>query len=670
MRESFITTVNGTRGTQTSPTLENAGFHRDGLWLHGFSDSTLPHAKHKLHQPNASRCGTVPVQSLLARAEPTQPLCKNWQISQQTKANTFVERTAQAPVPIPSAASFPNTEPDTKPNSPTQPVQGPVLLQRRSGTLTNYTPHDFEKSSFRRTNKRPIREVQENTIDAKPTAAERIGAHREHNMSSGGTGSLRKPTHCSAGQSSACRAISSTTSANHWSLEPLIAQHHPAVTGSDVDTRRPYVDVESLGEASASFAVQEYYKCLQPSGAGTDVGESREADRIVSGLSLPERNPSQLVCPATPRHARAGSGQSDFISAANGQYSPYDSQYSPPQTLHYGQNVTKLEDQQPLLLAPPIPSHDELTAARQLDEFNDFLRNTGPKEKEQKEQKDKKTKKGLFFSKPRDQTSLAARFGTVESGLNKPAQTRFSLPPRPTCTQEMTTSSGKKHLQIVIPETEEEEESRSFFDLPSGKPLRIHKRTSITFAEERILKPTGRSSGAERAISGSNSTSDTIFDGSPPQGTITVISGPNGPPVTSRSTPLFTKPLLKKREEQTRERKLRDLSTEKGKMRDLTVEKNNRVSSLWRSSTVSGAPQNRRVSCQESVDKSLEESMQGEDKVGNGTKEDVIRLEKLVQDLTMELAKAIGLNHASTILGPEYVLHLAREHEGKAHRED
>jgi len=584
-------------------------------------------------------------------------------------------RRAASPTPLEHAEERPHAADieDTDPDLPPQSAEEATCYQRRRGTFMNHTPRDFEIPSprrtetphayyddFRHTND-SFHDCPMNSIESGPLEQQR-GDRKHMSNSSGGTGRLSKSAHSATTSRKASRATSSIGSGRYSPLEPLVAQHRREVTGSDVDTLPPYVDIENVSQKSALFAVQEYFKSLEIGGSAKLVGEASLSVQTRASPNLPSRKPERMNSPTSPRHAYAGSSQSDFTSAACGQYSPYGGPHTSSQTPRRNHGAHELNggrstpDPEHVLTAPPIPSHEELTSQRPLNDLNYFLRNTGPAEKTTSE---KKERKGFGFGKARNKKTLAAKFGSVEGSPAKDVQP--PVPFHPTCAQEMKTSRGAKHLQIVIPTAASSTSNR-----PRTPPVfnsnGISKRVSVLMTEE-LLNPLA-SSDVENAILGSNRNGSK--HGTPkssPVSSRTVIRSPKRPAISPKAVPVVDHPLLMTREEQTRQRKLRDLQQSKRKLVARSTE-----------DAVSGAPptpvESLRQVCASIIESAsiVESVRRGDNGRREDPKEEILRLERLADELARELASAVGIDLSDGAREPEDVLEMARAHGAKGRR--
>ncbi|KAF1977735.1 hypothetical protein BU23DRAFT_657110 [Bimuria novae-zelandiae CBS 107.79] len=403
----------------------------------------------------------------------------------------------------------------------------------------------------------------------------------------------------------------------HAPLEPLVLHHRREVTGSDVDPLPPHVDImNELSEAATLLAINEYFdsqentlKVQQSTELAEHVEPSAlksppdEAKHVVSPStppknnasdkedpkdvtpSLPERNPdrlSRINSPATPPPRRTKSAselsvQSDFTSAAKGQYSPYDERFdtvpkilrrvpvplplttSPPSvhveggTQAQGRSTSSASGK----LAPRIPGHDELANTR-LNDFNYFLRMTGPSPPSAEVNgAGKKKKRGLRVIKVR---------GRKERGMeNGKARESEGVKRLPACAQQKTTSFGTRHLEIRIPDKEpasgltHPDPNEGGGGAPEGmeKPGSGRRDFEAAWTDE-MMHPLA-SPTVERAINPSNTM---------PSAPRSPLRSPRPSPKSPKAVPVEDHPLLVSRKEQTRGRKLRDLQRVKEKVEE------------------------------------------------------------------------------------------------------
>jgi hypothetical protein len=285
--------------------------------------------------------------------------------------------------------------------------------------------------------------------------------------------------------------------------------------------------------------------------------------------AVPDRSPKRLTNPKFPLHIdTTKSAGSEFAFAAEEEYSPYDKDdiqdddFDIPKRrskkrLDVGQ-ADQAGSAQVGRLAPPILSHDALTASANLclNDLNYYLKNTGPSTESATRPRKKRSMR-LFKGKPKN--SLAARVGSVEGSPQRtPKQTHV-----PTCARQMTTSGGARHLRIVIPTESPCNTVAVSNPISQAKTQRRSRHVSITFTEE-MLNPLA-SPEVERILSG--------FDAPVRSCSAPVPVSPRSPKRSSKlpkAVPVDDHPLAcveerRSREEQTRARKLRDLQRIKRK---------------------------------------------------------------------------------------------------------
>lgn len=380
----------------------------------------------------------------------------------------------------------------------------------------------------------------------------------------------------------------------HAPLEPLVAEHRRNGNNDTNNNFLPQLNTELEGEMGTFGVIQKYFdsqtggpvqspktachnrspspslhlptspvpalsQSLQEPLASFPIAEFNLP--VGSPPAVPERSPKRLTNPCFPINiVSTVSIDSEFDTAAKGQYSPYENEdealsvqkQRAPNRIDVGQadragssNVGKL--------APQIPSHDALTATshKALNELNFYLRNTGPSPKPQIAGRPRE-KKVLRIFKVKQRKSLAARVGSVE-GSPQRARKQIYVP---TCAQEMTTSSGAKHLGIVIKDMPGTLTSPTR-PTSHSKPKRRSRHVAIAreFTEE-MLNPLG-SPEIERIMSGYSTPRRSVSE--------PVSKSPRSPRQSPKSIPVDDHPLASSREEQTRARKLRDLQRIKRK---------------------------------------------------------------------------------------------------------
>lgn len=369
-----------------------------------------------------------------------------------------------------------------------------------------------------------------------------------------------------------------TDSGRHAPLEPLVLHHRREVTGSDVDPLPPHVDIDNvISEEATLLAINEYFDSQETT--VTDHRHSVDLNEISSLTSeaaldhsqpslsphgplredevdpkrnpsdskdctpsLPERNPERLsrvnspISAHLPKSASSISIQSDFTSAAKGQYSPYDERCdSVPKILHrkpvpssprkHGRSSSSTSGK----LAPRIPGHEELASSR-LNDFNYFLRMTGPSSPHEAKAMPKK-KKGLKVMKVRSRKE-----GKISNSSRRSVEEQ---PPVPACCLEETTKAGGvKHLRIKIPGEDVDAQLAAF---PQSPP----------WTDEMVQPLAG--ADIERAINPGGEMSPMFKRRSPKPAAFAPVA-----------VPVEHHPLLVNRKEKTRSRKLRDLKKAKG----------------------------------------------------------------------------------------------------------
>lgn len=443
----------------------------------------------------------------------------------------------------------------------------------------------------------------------------------------------------------------STCSTRHMPLEPLVAQHRRGPAISKVSDLPPQLHVDQVAQLSTDRAFQEYFRGQE----GTQTpeqsaihGEVRPMIRTpevpipssplafpagdlkipnAPAPDLPHRNPERLIDPSTP-HLRTRSGLSltgDFASAARGQYSPYDRQHdtaSPTMPRSRGhtpaaQSSRADSSAQGGKLAPPIPSHEQLTASTGLSDLCFFLKNSGPPPAlpalPPRSTPQKKGKSGLKVFKVRNRMSSVVRVSSIG-----PQQRSKVAPSLPACARQTSTTGGAKHIEIVVPAGDQ----RGTVPVNGGA---VSKRVSIAWTDE-MLSPLA-SPAVEAAISGRRQ--DPSSPSPPPRGS---PRNPRKPPTPPRLVPVDRHPLAS-REEQTRARKLRDLERVRGK---------------GDAGAGAGAP--RRST--DSIER-LGEAMRL-------VRDETVQLRGLNAELTAALARVLGVEDT----GPERVLEAFRERCG------
>ncbi|KAF2787788.1 hypothetical protein K505DRAFT_287296 [Melanomma pulvis-pyrius CBS 109.77] len=370
----------------------------------------------------------------------------------------------------------------------------------------------------------------------------------------------------------------------HSSLEPLVAHHRRQGTSSTVSDQPPQVEIEidDIAGSSTFRAIQEYFDNQESTGSSKSTNDhcsssppdiplpsSPELPLPISPFEpaavfpadeldvpfdqtpeLPVRSPARLHTPVRTTTPLDG----DFVSAAEGQYSPYSKNHdniSIPkrrgirESIRAGQ-AARAGSSILGRMAPPILGHAALTATADLNDLSFYLKNTGPSTDSLI---NNSTKKPVFkkMFKARGKKSLAARVGSVEGSPSK----NRPKPPMLACAREMRTSSGARHLRIVVPTNTLSHDHTITLPIFGSGPKRRSRHISITWTDE-MLNPLA-SPELEHAISDFNA-----MEMSPPVPPVTPIRSLKRSPFTLTPVPVEDHP-LKTREEQTKARKIRDL---------------------------------------------------------------------------------------------------------------
>ncbi|KAF2017276.1 hypothetical protein BU24DRAFT_490477 [Aaosphaeria arxii CBS 175.79] len=502
----------------------------------------------------------------------------------------------------------------------------------------------------------------------------------------------------------------------HSPLEPLVMHHRrqaSQATSSSVGEIAPQVEIDDIAEVSTFRALQEYFdsqasgkRSVEASKQSTSSPQPHdiplpssplsgsssplagractipveELDKLEDTPDIPPRSPKRLeVMWATrTRSASTFSGNSEFQSAAEGQYSPYDKE--PPHRHHHhhhGLTVPKKRNQTRMRtssaarvgsstlgrMAPPILGHQALTATANLNDLSFYLRNTGPSPEPIKGQR-KKSGFRIFKVGGGGKKTLAARVGSVEGSPGK-TQQRAARPPMPACARETTTSSGTRHLRIMIPNDDIVQDQTITLPVDCGagaggtKPSR---HVSITFTDE-MLNPLG-SSAVENAISPFHAADGGSSDDEGPTAT---VRSPRTPPKSSTMMPVVGNDHpLASREELTRARKLRDLKKFKQQRGSATTDEDDaRAGGAVSSSSLS---QYRSVSSSCNSRSALNNSSVGESGAATGEaiqeanmlKQRVIVLQRQNTELAEALARIVGFEAEDGDLDAEAVLTACR----------
>jgi hypothetical protein len=492
------------------------------------------------------------------------------------------------------------------------------------------------------------------------------------------------------------------------SLEPWVAKHKRNASRSDSSSDMPtQEDLEKLEEVAPLGVIQKYFESQAdsrdsslrrvrqrhtPSPPKMPLPHSPDPtlhsrDQVVifpiDDLDLttdlppavPERSPKRLTYPRfSIRKESVTSVDSDFARAAEGRFTERDHRDSVIQ-------VAKRRSQQTRVgqaaragssclgrMAPPILGHDALTASSDLglNDLSFYLRNTGPKTDVQGTNRTRGKGTPKIFKVKRK--SLAARVGSVEGSPQRARQ----KPKVPTCTREVTTTAGAKHLRIVIPRLSGTD--HLMFPIAVSGP-QDHKspprRMSMSFTED-VLMPNLASPAVERAIQGFSTMDRTSRSFSAPNIMDLATNAARkekSPPISPKPIPVLEHPLTERplsREEQTKARKLRDLK----QIRRKRVPSNISVSTSKHnrdSDTDPGALPTPRHTPEPGSDQIIGDSAIEIEVLEESSAEKMTRLQERVMllqrqnsSLTAALAKVVGLELEDGDFEPEYVLRTFR----------
>jgi hypothetical protein len=397
--------------------------------------------------------------------------------------------------------------------------------------------------------------------------------------------------------------VPNLTTARHAPLEPLVAKHRRKASFDTMSEVLPEIETEQTGEMGTFGVIQRYFDSqtggpvsvpkavchayspdprdipLPMSPEPTLLKSTKEPTEIyaIAELELhepppavPDRSPKRLTNPGFPIHIEPViSTHDDFVFVADEQHSSYDDHEKLEEGLHVSKKrVSKRLDvgqagragsAQVGRLAPPILSHDALTASADLglNDLSYYLKHTGPSTDLPTTPPPRKQMK-LFKVKQRK--TLAARVGSVEGS---PQRARRQAP-IPTCAREMTTSGGARHLRIVIPT--ESPRNTQLVAVPAAQPRtqRRSRHISITFDEE-MLNPLA-SPKVEHILADHEAPNRSVSEPLPvsPRSPKRASKSPRLVPVDDHPLAVSPDP-RSSREDQTRARKLRDLQRIKRK---------------------------------------------------------------------------------------------------------
>ena len=315
--------------------------------------------------------------------------------------------------------------------------------------------------------------------------------------------------------------ITAPNPASRYSLlETQVTQCQHEGTNSVVADLPPKVNVEieDIAEASAFRAIQEYFDSqrYEQSSGSTNCHSlsppniplpaspegpqqsfpnksvvkypANELDVPEEPPELPRRNSSRLR--HTPIRHTAHALSCDFAKAAEGQYSPWDNKQD-ILTVPMGRGVSHpLNARQAARagsstlgrMAPPILGHEAISSSAHLNDLSHYLKNTGPIT----DSTLRPPKRNHIFKmfKAKQKKSLATRYGSIEGSPNK----NRAKVPMLACAREMRTSSGARHLRIVVPTDTLSNEQTVTVPVFSSGSKRRSRHISITWTDE-MLSP-------------------------------------------------------------------------------------------------------------------------------------------------------------------------------------
>ncbi|KAF1835797.1 hypothetical protein BDW02DRAFT_629336 [Decorospora gaudefroyi] len=491
-----------------------------------------------------------------------------------------------------------------------------------------------------------------------------------------------------------------TKAPRHAPLEPLVAKHRRKASHDTISEMLPHIETDQAGEIGTFGVIQRYFdsqtggpvsapvtlchacsptpSCIplpvSPEPVLLEATKEPITSCPITELHLPEepppavpdRSPKRLTNPSFPIHIKSTlSIDNEFSFTCEAQHSPYHDDESLNDVLHVPEKQTtkRLDVGQADAagssnlgrLAPPILSHDALTASADLglNDLSYYLKHTGPTTELQPTVKQHRKRMKLFKVKQRK--SLAARVGSVEGS---PQRARKQAP-IPTCAREMTTSGGAKHLRIVIP-TESPRNTQS--DSVPKTPQRS-RHVAISFTKE-MLNPLG-SPDVERLLSNLEAPRRSFSEPVP----VSPRSPRRRPPKSPRAVPVEDHPLAipeerRSREDQTRARKLRDLQRIKRKPLPAYYEPKDQHANAVTGAlpTPAHSPEPLNDSALE-LDGGHDEKMEQESSISKMAQmqERIVMLQRQNTELTEALAKIVGLELENGDLRAEDVLKAFRQ---------
>ncbi|KAJ4381249.1 hypothetical protein N0V86_003598 [Didymella sp. IMI 355093] len=505
------------------------------------------------------------------------------------------------------------------------------------------------------------------------------------------------------------------------SLEPWVAKHERNASRSDTNSDMPtQEELEKLEEVAPLGVIQKYFdsqadsrdsslrrvrhghtpsppKMPLPNSPDPNLRSTEpvaifpiEDLELVTDVppAVPKRSPKRLTNPRLPfRKESITSVDSDFARAAEGQFTEYDRRdleiHVPKQRSQHVRVGQAARAGSSCLgrMAPPILSHGALTANSDLglNDLSYYLKHTGPTSETKASSRQHQRGGPKIFKVKRK--SLAARVGSVE-GSPQRARQKSQVP---TCTREVTTKAGAKHLKIVIPRLSGTDNLTVPIAVPKQHDQKQRSRhISISFTEDMLI-PRLASPAVERAIQGFSSYDRSSRSFSAPNimdMASNAVRKEKSPPISPKPIPVLghQHPLAEHpvtREEQTKARKLRDLKKIRRKEVPSTISVSGSTQQQRHSDTGPGALPTPRHTPEPDLDSEEHQPTEHHEMVGDsaveievleeGSVEKMMRLQDRVMllqrqnsALTTALAKVVGLEMEDGDLEPEFVLRTFR----------
>ncbi|EOA90931.1 hypothetical protein ACJQWK_11638 [Exserohilum turcicum] len=301
-------------------------------------------------------------------------------------------------------------------------------------------------------------------------------------------------------------APSPTIGAQNAELEPQVSKHRREASHDALKRVLPHMEHAQKGEMGIFGLIQEYLhgpgdepgptyetsfhaystdpeKVVLPQPPESLPCGAAEEEHILAfpahGLeipepspALPERSPKRLAYSVFPLHVKSAlSMDSTNSRTAPAQSLPLQANnVSAPQErlskrIDVGQ-AGQVGSPQVGRLAPPILSHDALTASADLglNDLSFYLKNTGPPPEPKPAVPSRKKSLKMFIRK--EKKTDAAQADSKQEGLPRVRR----QPSIPACTREMKTAAGARHLRIVVPTDSPRQTQDEFVAAPQPQP--------------------------------------------------------------------------------------------------------------------------------------------------------------------------------------------------------